>query len=52
MKSDSYFGQYGKISKIVVNKTNIYNPKGPNGPSLSAYITYSNEKDASVAILV
>jgi CCR4-NOT transcription complex subunit 4 len=30
----------------------MYNPKGPNGPSFSAYITYNKEKDASLAILV
>jgi hypothetical protein len=47
-----YFGQYGKISKIVVNKLNAYNPNGPNGPSYSAYVTFNNERDASLAIYV
>ncbi|KAL4493471.1 hypothetical protein ABPG72_007479 [Tetrahymena utriculariae] len=46
-----YFSQYGKITKIVVNTNNAYNPKGPNGPSYSAYITYSSEREASMAIL-
>lgn len=46
-----YFGQYGTILKIVVNKTKAYNPSGPNGPSYSAYISYSKEQEASVAIL-
>ena len=50
-KSD-YFGQYGKITKVVVNKSNAYNPSGPNGPSYSAYLTFSNDIDASIAILV
>jgi CCR4-NOT transcription complex subunit 4 len=46
-----YFGQYGSISKIVVNKTKAYNPSGPNGPSFSAYISYNKENEASIAIL-
>jgi len=47
-----YFGQYGKVSKIVVNTNNAYNPKGSNGPSFSAYVTYSCEREASMAIIV
>ncbi|EGR34417.1 RNA recognition motif protein, putative [Ichthyophthirius multifiliis] len=46
-----YFGQYGKITKIVVNTSKAYNPQGPNGPSYSAYITFQSEKEASMAIL-
>ena len=38
--------------KVVVNKHNAYNPNGPIGPSYSAYITFDNEFDATVAILV
>lgn len=32
-----------------MNKSNIYT--GPSGPSHSAYITYTYEKEASIAIL-
>lgn len=46
-----YFGQYGKIQKIIVNKNNTYNTTSINGPSYSAYITFSNEIEASIAIL-
>lgn len=46
-----YFGQYGKVTKIIVNKSNVYNAQGPGGPSYSAYITFSNEVEASTAIL-
>lgn len=46
-----YFGQYGSIVKIVVNKNKAYNPEGPNGPSYSAYISYSSSQEASVALL-
>lgn len=49
---EEYFGQYGKIQKIVVNKDKPFTPRGQVGPTYSAYITYSNEKEASLAILV
>lgn len=38
--------------KTVVNKGNAYNAGGANGPSYSAYITYSNDVETAVAILV
>lgn len=42
-----YFGQYGKIQKILLSsKTNETNKK-----TFSVYITYSNEQEASFAIL-
>lgn len=47
-----YFGQYGKITKTIVNKSNVYNAHGPGGPSYSAYVTFSNDVEASTAILV
>lgn len=43
-----YFGQYGKIKKILLSsKTN----SETNKKTYSVYITYSNEKEASFAIL-
>lgn len=51
MDEFQYFGQFGKINKLVVNRNKLYNTNGPNGPSYSAHITYSNEKEASIAIL-
>lgn len=47
-----YFGQYGKISKIVVNKGNAYNATSGSGPSFSAYITFVREIEAAIAIMV
>lgn len=44
---DEYFGQYGYITKVIVNKDKPFHPKSPNGPTYSAYITYSNDKEAS-----
>lgn len=52
MNSYEYFGQYGKINKLVVNRNMPYNPNNQKGPSYSAYITYSNEREASLAIYV
>ena len=46
-----YFGQYGTIIKIVVNKNKAYNQNSPHGPSYSAYVTYSKPTEASIAIL-
>lgn len=46
-----YFGQYGNITKIVINKSHAYNPDGPNGPSFSAYVSYQSYQEAAIAIL-
>ena len=46
-----YFGQYGTIIKLVINKKKAYNLNNPNGPSYSAYVTYSKPNEASIAIL-
>ena len=49
LKRREYFGQYGKIRKIAVNKGQIYN-YGYNGSSYSAYITFFSEREATIAI--
>ena len=46
-----YFGQYGHIVKIVINKKKAYNQNNPYGPSYSGYVTYSKPSEASIAIL-
>ena len=46
-----YFGQYGHIVKIVINKKKAYNQNNPYGPSFSGYVTYSKPSEASIAIL-
>ena len=48
--SVDYFGQYGKIDKIVINTNNVYN-LSRGGPSYSAYITFASPRDSAVAIL-
>jgi CCR4-NOT transcription complex subunit 4 len=51
LQKKEYFGQYGNITKIVVNSNKAYNLNNPNGPSFSAYVTYSKPYEASLAIL-
>ena len=46
-----YLGQYGKILKIVINNKKAYNQGSKFGPSFSAYITYNEPYEASIAIL-
>ena len=48
LKSPEYFGQYGTIKNLIISeKTNPDNKR----KSYSAYITYSNKIEASLAIL-
>ena len=51
LKNYEFFGQYGKITKFVINKNKTYNSNNPNGPSYSCYVTYSNDSESSLAIL-
>eukprot|EP01130_Rhizamoeba_saxonica_P000744 TRINITY_DN1066_c0_g1_i1.p1 TRINITY_DN1066_c0_g1~~TRINITY_DN1066_c0_g1_i1.p1 ORF type:complete len:472 (-),score=97.12 TRINITY_DN1066_c0_g1_i1:35-1450(-) len=48
LRKPEYFGQFGRIKKIVVNNNKVYH--GPNGSSVSAYITYYRNEDAANAI--
>ena len=50
LRQYEYFGQYGKIEKIVINKNNLYSINSPHGPSVSAYITFENKGDAHACI--
>jgi len=47
-----FLGQYGQITKIVVNNAKPYNGVGSIGPCYSAYVTYSSTKEATIALLV
>ncbi|CCJ29690.1 unnamed protein product, partial [Pneumocystis jirovecii] len=48
LRGHDYFGQYGKIQKIVINKKNASHPNGSG--SLGVYITYYRKEDAAKAI--
>jgi len=51
LKAPEYFGQYGDLTKVVVNTNNVYNATR-GGPSYSAYLTYSHPRESAIAILV
>ncbi len=40
LRSKALFGKFGKIVKIVINKSALYNSNSTQGPTVSAYITY------------
>lgn len=48
LKRQEYFGKYGKIMKVVINNNTAY--AGSQGPSCSAYVTYSRMEEALRAI--
>ncbi|KAG0279043.1 transcriptional repressor general negative regulator of transcription subunit 4 [Linnemannia exigua] len=53
LRQQEYFGQYGKISKVVVNRRNAPMPmpgSAPGLPSVGVYITYIRKEDAAKAI--
>lgn len=47
LRSNEYFGQYGKISKIVIVKRT---PSGGRAPVVGLYITYHRREDAARCI--
>ncbi|KIY48351.1 hypothetical protein FISHEDRAFT_43537, partial [Fistulina hepatica ATCC 64428] len=47
LRSNDYFGQYGKISKILLTKRN---PSGGGAPIVGLYVTYHRREDAARAI--
>jgi CCR4-NOT transcription complex subunit 4 len=51
LRGDKYFGQYGKIIKIVVSKGGKNGEVSANGqPSLGVYVTFAKKEDASRCI--
>ncbi|KAI8095106.1 regulator of Vps4 activity in the MVB pathway-domain-containing protein [Gilbertella persicaria] len=55
IRSPDYFGQFGKIAKIVINKRQIAPTSHANGatsmqPSAAVYVTYNRKEDATKAI--
>lgn len=50
LSSYQFFGQYGKILKIVINQSG-YTQKYQNDTTYSAYVTYPSKEDASLALL-
>lgn len=46
LRTDQFFGQYGKIQKIVINRRNNSN----GNPGLGVYVTFSRKEDAARCI--
>ncbi|KAL3816173.1 LOW QUALITY PROTEIN: hypothetical protein ACHAXA_005509 [Cyclostephanos tholiformis] len=49
LRKPEYFGQYGKVSKIIINRNQ--NPGDPRRASASAYVTFAHKEDALACIL-
>ncbi|KAI1001908.1 hypothetical protein K3495_g6297 [Podosphaera aphanis] len=49
LRGEKYFGQYGKIVKIVVSNKK-QGDNGPNGQSLGVYVTFARKEDAARCI--
>ncbi|KAF9138988.1 transcriptional repressor proteinral negative regulator of transcription subunit 4 [Linnemannia schmuckeri] len=53
LRQHEYFGQYGKIAKVVINRRNAPMPVAGSSPgqaSVGVYITYVRKEDAAKAI--
>ncbi|KAG0211688.1 transcriptional repressor general negative regulator of transcription subunit 4 [Mortierella sp. GBA30] len=53
LRQNEYFGQYGRIAKVVINRRNAPMPSGGSSPgqaSVGVYITYVRKEDAAKAI--
>lgn len=56
LRSEKYFGQYGKINKIVINKrnpnssANSFHNLGSNSPGYGVYVTFARKDDAARCI--
>ena len=54
LRGEQYFGQYGKIVKIVVNKRTAPDSatgyEGKNGGGMGVYVTFARKQDAATCI--
>lgn len=44
------FGKFGRMLRILVNRCHPFNADAPGGPSISAYVQYVRDSDASAAV--
>jgi CCR4-NOT transcription complex subunit 4 len=51
LRRPEYFGQYGKIAKIVLNRSQVTASGDPRRASASAYVTYVHKEDTLACIL-
>ena len=51
LKSEKFFGQYGEVENVRINRTNLFTVKKDKKKYCRAYISYKNPMSASLAIL-
>lgn len=44
------FGKFGRMMRILVNRSHPFNADAPGGPSISAYVQYVRDSDAMSAV--
>ncbi|KAI9143941.1 RING/Ubox like zinc-binding domain-containing protein [Paraphysoderma sedebokerense] len=50
LRQPEYFGQFGRIIKVVINRKPATGKPGVSGEVISVYVTYSKKEDAAKAI--
>lgn len=51
LKSEKFFGQYGEVENVRINRTNLFTVKKEKMKYYRAYISYKNPLSSSLAIL-
>lgn len=50
LRRSDMFGKFGRITRVLVNRSHPYNSDMPGGPSISAYVQYARDNDATQAV--
>lgn len=50
LRRPDMFAKFGRITKVLVNRAHPYNADMPGGPSISAYVQYVRDADATAAM--
>lgn len=50
IRRSDMFAKYGKMMRILVNRSHPFNADAPGGPSISAYVQYYRDADALAAV--
>lgn len=50
MRRADMFGKFGRLLRILINRSHPFNADAPGGPSISAYVQYYRDSDASAAV--
>lgn len=50
MRRSDMFGKFGRLLRILINRSHPFNADAPGGPSISAYVQYYRDSDALAAV--